>query len=137
RWPSYATMLHGAHPLLTFLVFPTTVSASPTGPHSPTLEISLSLRTPQRRQHFKEKRRLCAPFHSICCYFDFSKSLISVSNTSSFDGSGGAACASSPLRFKEFIPLISRKIQNAMIRNSIITLVKLPYITATSAISLA
>lgn len=50
-------------------------------------------------------------------HFDFRRSRISPSSTSSLDGAGGAAEASSSLRFNELIPLITTKIQNAMIRN--------------------
>src|SRR5690606_15009795 len=58
--------------------------------------------------------------------FALSKSLISVSNTSSVVGAGGASGAAACLRFRELINLTTRNIANATIRNWMTTLMKFP-----------
>lgn len=71
-------------------------------------------------------------FYYRCSYyrFSFSKSLISVSSTSSFDGAGGAggaAGASSFFLFVNFVSsLMNKNIEKAMMRKSKVTCRKLP-----------
>lgn len=59
-------------------------------------------------------------------YLLLSISRISANKTSSLDGAGGVCGAASSLRFSEFIPFMTKKIQNAIIKNWIITFIKLP-----------
>lgn len=71
-------------------------------------------------------------FYYRCSYyrFSFSKSLISVSSTSSFDGAGGAGGAAGASSFFLFINFVSslmnKNMEKAMMRKSKVTCRKLP-----------
>lgn len=82
-----------------------------------------------------KKMQLFQQYASIICifcplnglFYFFNRSRISASSVSSFVGPGSSSTtSSSSARLNELIPLMTKNIQNAIIKNWIITLIKFP-----------
>src|SRR5699024_3094919 len=93
----------------------------------------------QNKEKHKKGDRIMTPplfLNNKILYLFCNKSLISVSRSSSFEGSGGAAASSfSCVRLRLLISFMTKNIQNAIIKNCTTTLIKTPKLIATSAIS--